>query len=87
MPFIYILKCADDTFYTGWTTELERRVEAHNCGKGARYTRARRPVVLVYARYVDDKREALREENRIKQLSRHEKNQMVLAYQESRLGD
>ena len=73
MNYTYIVKCCDNTLYTGWTTDLDRRIEAHNSGKGAKYTRSRRPVELVYAERFDTKQEAMRREWEIKQLSREEK--------------
>ena len=71
--FVYILCCSDGTLYTGWTNDLEKRVEKHNSGKGSKYTRMRVPVELVYSRDFESKKEAMREEWRIKQLSRKEK--------------
>lgn len=73
MNYTYIVKCCDDTLYTGWTTDLDRRMEAHNSGKGAKYTRSRRPVELVYSESFGTKQEAMRREWEIKQLSRQEK--------------
>ena len=73
MNYTYIVKCCDNTLYTGWTTDLDRRIEAHNSGKGAKYTRSRRPVELIYAERFDTKQEAMRREWEIKQLSRKEK--------------
>ena len=73
MNYPYIVKCCDNTLYTGWTTDLDRRIEAHNSGKGAKYTRSRRPVELIYAERFDTKQEAMRREWEIKQLSREEK--------------
>ena len=73
MTYTYIVKCCDNTLYTGWTTDLDRRIEAHNSGKGAKYTRSRRPVELIYAERFDTKQEAMRREWEIKQLSREEK--------------
>jgi putative endonuclease len=75
--YVYILRCADDTLYTGWTTDLERRIKAHNAGRGAKYTRARRPVELVYHEEFDDKIEAQRREYAIKQLTRAEKENLI----------
>lgn len=70
----YILRCADDTLYTGITTELERRLKEHNSSNlGAKYTRARRPVSLVYSEKFSSRSEASKEEARIKKLSREEK--------------
>ena len=73
MNYTYIVRCCDNTLYTGWTTDLDRRMEAHNSGKGAKYTRSRRPGELIYAERFDTKQEAMRREWEIKQLSREEK--------------
>lgn len=75
MYFVYIVRCADDTLYTGIATELERRIEEHNSsGKGAKYTRTRRPVVLVYHESYETRSEASRREYQIKKrMSRKEK--------------
>ncbi len=73
MNYVYILECADGTLYTGWTTNPERRVKTHNAGKGAKYTRSRRPVKLVYTELCEEKSSALRREYEIKQLSRAQK--------------
>ena len=75
MYFVYMLKCADDTFYTGIATQLERRVEEHNSSdKGAKYTRMRRPVVLVYSEVHPDRSSASKREYEIKKkMSRAEK--------------
>jgi putative endonuclease len=74
MPwFVYMVRCRDGSLYTGITTDLDKRVAAHSAGRGARYTRARRPVTLVYSRRVRDKSSALRTEHRLKQLTRAEK--------------
>lgn len=75
--YVYILKCSDNTFYTGYTTDPGRRVKAHNSGKGAKYTRSRRPVELIYTEEFDDKREAQRREYAIKQLTRSEKEKLI----------
>lgn len=77
MPYwVYILKCADGSLYTGITNNLVKRVAVHNAGKGAKYTRARLPVILKYSVEVEDRGSALKEEYRIKQLSKTEKDQM-----------
>ena len=75
--YVYILRCADSSLYTGWTTEPERRVRTHNSGKGAKYTRSRLPVELVYCEAVVDKSEALKREASIRRLSRGEKLKLV----------
>ena len=71
------MRCSDGTFYTGWTTDPERRMKVHNSGKGAKYTRARRPVELIYYEEFDDKIEAQRREWAIKQLTRAEKEELI----------
>ena len=71
--YVYIVQCANGAFYTGYTKNVERRIAAHNAGKGARYTRANRPVVLVAYCQFPSKSEALRMEYAIKQLPRHKK--------------
>jgi len=74
MYYLYILKCADKTLYTGITVDLERRIEEHNDSKlGAKYTRARRPVKLAYSKKFRNRSSASKEESRIKNLSRDEK--------------
>ncbi len=70
---VYMLRCADGSLYTGCTNDLKRRTAAHNAGKGARYTRSRRPVTVVWSRRVKDKSAALSLEARIKQLTRAQK--------------
>lgn len=75
--FTYIVKCSDGTYYTGWTTNLEKRVKAHNEGKGAKYTRTRGPVELVYYEEYEDKIEAMRREYAIKQLTRKQKEKLI----------
>ena len=66
MNYTYILRCRDGSLYTGWTNDLEKRVSDHNAGKGAKYTRARRPVVLAYFEAFETKEEAMRREYAIK---------------------
>ncbi|MEE1086706.1 MAG: GIY-YIG nuclease family protein [Schaedlerella sp.] len=73
MNYTYILKCKDDTLYTGWTNNLQKRVEDHNAGKGAKYTKFRRPVEIIYYEAYKTKQEAMKREYAIKQLSRREK--------------
>ena len=73
MWYIYIVECSDNTFYTGITTNINRRLLEHNSGKGAKYTRARVPVVLKVFFTANNRSEASKEEYRIKQLSRNEK--------------
>lgn len=76
--FVYILRCADGTLYCGITTDLERRVEEHNSSdRGAKYTRGRRPVELVYSVAFDDRSRASKEEHRIKKMTREEKLKLI----------
>lgn len=77
MNYVYLLRCADGTLYCGWTTDLTARLEAHNSGNGAKYTRSRRPVELVYHEEYEDRHEALSREYRIKRLSRQEKLALI----------
>lgn len=70
---VYLLKCFDDSIYTGITNNLDKRIKAHNAGRGAKYTKGRLPVTLVKFFDVSDKSEALKLEYKIKQLSREEK--------------
>lgn len=77
MNYTYILKCADDTLYCGWTNDLEKRLKAHNEGKGAKYTKSRLPVALVYYEEFETKIEAQRREYRIKRLTRCEKLKLI----------
>ena len=77
MNYTYMLKCSDGTLYTGWTNDLEKRVEAHNSGKGAKYTKARRPVELAYYEEFETKEQAMKREYPIKQLGRKEKQQLI----------
>ena len=77
MNYVYILKCSDNTLYKGWTTSLEKRIKAHNSGKGAKYTRARLPVEIVYFEEFEDKKDAMKREYAIKQLSRQEKLKLI----------
>ncbi|HIX84143.1 MAG TPA: GIY-YIG nuclease family protein [Candidatus Megamonas gallistercoris] len=71
--YTYILRCSDDTLYTGWTNNLAKRIKIHNAGKGARYTRGRLPVELLYYEVFSTKQAAQKREAQIKKLSRQEK--------------
>lgn len=81
MNYTYIVKCADGTFYTGWTNCIEKRLEAHNNGKGAKYTKPRTPVELVYLEAFMTKRQAMSREAKIKKLTRKKKEALIRAYQ------
>ena len=75
--YVYILRCADDTLYTGYTTDPERRLREHNAGEGAKYTRGRTPVEIVYREAYDSRSAAMRREYEIKQLRRSEKVDLI----------
>lgn len=75
--FVYILECRDGTYYTGITDNLPRRLAAHNDGRGAKYTRGRGPVTLLYREACPDKSMALRREIQIKRLTRREKEELI----------
>lgn len=75
--YVYILKCSDGTFYTGWTTDIEARVKTHNSGCGAKYTRGRRPVSLAYYEELPDRSAALKREAAIKRLPRNKKLELI----------
>lgn len=75
--YLYILRCADATLYTGITTDVEKRLEAHRTGKGAKYTRGRAPLELVYRETCGSHSDALRRELEIKKLSRQEKQNLI----------
>jgi len=75
--YCYIVECADGTFYTGWTTDPVRRVKTHNAGRGAKYTRMRGPVRLVYVEEQPDRTSAMKRERVIKTLSREKKKQLI----------
>ena len=74
---VYIVQCADETLYTGITNNVESRVDTHNSGRGAKYTKNRLPVVLVYQEQADDKSHALRREREIKKLNRSQKKSLI----------
>jgi putative endonuclease len=78
VPFVYIVLCADGTYYTGWATDVTRRVAAHNAGRGGRYTRTRRPVILMYQEAVPDRGSAMRREVAIKRYGREQKERLIM---------
>ncbi|MEF8826653.1 MAG: GIY-YIG nuclease family protein [Halapricum sp.] len=75
--YVYVLHCADDTFYTGYTTDIDRRVNEHEAGRGAKYTRGRTPVEVVHVESYASKSEAMSREYEIKQYSRAEKERLI----------
>lgn len=78
MSCVYILLCADGSLYTGWTQDITKRLATHNSGKGAKYTRSRLPVSLVYCEEMPDKSAALRREAAIKAKTRAQKEQLII---------
>ena len=76
MNYTYIVRCNDGTYYTGWTNDIEKRLKTHNEGKGAKYTKTRRPVTLVYYESFQTKEEAMRREWEIKQMKRGENEKL-----------
>jgi predicted GIY-YIG superfamily endonuclease len=77
MPFVYIVRCADGTLYTGYVKDVEKRCHAHNAGKGAKYTAGRRPVTLVYQEEHATVSDAARREAALKMLTRAEKEALI----------
>jgi putative endonuclease len=75
--YVYLLRCADDTLYCGWTTDVDRRLRAHNAGRASRYTASRRPVTVALAQPMADRSAALRAEAQIKRLTRAQKLALV----------
>lgn len=75
--FVYILECGDGSLYTGWTTDIDDRIKTHNSGQGAKYTRSRLPVKLVYLEEVEDRSAALKREAAIKKLTREKKLKLI----------
>ena len=81
----YILRCSDQTLYTGWTNNIEKRLKAHNKGKGGKYTRTRIPVKLVYLEAHETKQEAMSREAQIKRLTRTQKEVLIASVDKSAL--
>lgn len=73
----YLLRCSDGSLYCGWTNDVDKRVKAHNAGKGAKYTRSRRPVCLVYLEIFETKQEAMRREAAIKKMDKQAKERLA----------
>lgn len=82
--FVYILKCKDNSLYTGYTTDPKRRLKEHNLGKGAKYTRSRKPVKMVYLEKLNTLNEALKREYKIKTLNRNEKIFLIEKFREEK---
>lgn len=82
--YLYILRCKDSTLYTGITTDVEKRFQTHQSGKGAKYTRGRRPLEVVYRELCGTHSDALKREREVKQLSREEKQKLITRYTEQK---
>lgn len=82
--FVYMVCCADGSLYTGWTNDLERRVRMHNAGKGAKYTKSRLPVKLVYHEKYEDRIQAMKREAAIKKLTRRDKLKLIEEHEQNR---
>ena len=77
--YTYLLRCADDSYYCGWTNNPAGRLAAHNSGRGSKYTRSRRPVRMVYLECCSSRNEAMRREAEIKKLTRQQKEKLILS--------
>lgn len=77
LAYVYILRCSDDTYYTGWTKDIDNRLKVHNRGRASKYTRVRLPVKLIYFEYYESESEAKKREAAIKKLSRKEKEKLI----------
>ena len=77
MAFVYLLRCSDDSLYCGWALDVPKRLAEHQAGRASRYTRSRLPVELAWSTRVESRSAALREEARIKRLSRDEKMRLI----------
>ena len=75
--YVYVLRCGDGSLYTGWTTDLKQRLAAHQSGKGAKYTKGRLPIEMVYFEEMSDKSAALKRENELKKLKKAEKELLI----------
>jgi len=80
--YVYMLRCSDNSLYTGWCKDLDHRLKTHNSGKGAKYTRSRLPVKLVFYKEIENKSQALKEEIRIKKFSKKKKEELVKIFNE-----
>lgn len=84
MNYAYLVRCSDNSLYAGWTNDIEKRLQSHNAGTGAKYTRARLPVTLAYLESFDTKSEAMKREAALKRLTHQQKEQLVLEWNRSK---
>lgn len=85
MDYVYIIKCRDNSLYTGWTNDLEKRFKAHSEGRGAKYTRGRGPLELVYFETFEDKIDAMKRECEIKRFTREEKLNLIATIKKEKI--
>ncbi len=85
MEYVYMLHCSDDSYYIGWTNDIEKRVAAHNAQKGAKYTRTRLPAKLVYLESYEDRSTAKKREIQLKKLNHRERERLAEAFTEKNL--
>lgn len=84
MNWAYLIRCNDGSLYAGWTVDLDKRLSAHNTGRGAKYTRSRRPVTLAWAAGYETRSEAMQQEATLKKMSKEQKETLALQYQLSK---
>ena len=87
MNYAYLVRCSDGSLYAGWTNDIEKRVQSHNAGTGAKYTRARLPVTLAYLETFDTKSEAMKREAALKKLTHRQKEQLALEWNRLQFAD
>ena len=87
MNYAYLVRCSDNSLYAGWTNDIEKRLQSHNAGTGAKYTRARLPVTLAYLETFDTKSEAMKREAALKKLTHRQKEQLVLEWKRLQFSD
>lgn len=87
MNYAYLVRCSDGSLYAGWTNDIEKRVQSHNAGTGAKYTRARLPVTLAYLETFDTKSEAMKREAALKKLTHQQKEQLALEWKRLQFAD
>lgn len=87
MNYAYLVRCSDNSLYAGWTNDIEKRLQSHNAGTGAKYTRARLPVTLAYLETFDTKSEAMKREAALKKLTHRQKEQLALEWKRLQFAD
>ncbi len=87
MNYAYLVRCSDNSLYAGWTNDIEKRLQSHNAGTGAKYTRARLPVTLAYLETFDTKSEAMKREAALKKLTHQQKEQLALEWKRLQFAD